>query len=100
MFHQVWGQVVLPGWYNFSYTPVMKTAISIPDPLFEAAEETAKRLRMSRSELYTRALREFLDEQQTAHITERLNQVYEDISLTVDPVLVGLQAASLPTEEW
>jgi len=78
----------------------MKTAISIPDPIFEAAEETAKRLRMSRSELYTRALREFLDEKQTAHITERLNQVYEDISSTLDPVLVRLQAASLPTEEW
>jgi metal-responsive CopG/Arc/MetJ family transcriptional regulator len=78
----------------------MKTAISIPDPIFEEAEEAAKELRMSRSELYTIALREFLQEKQTAHITERLNRVYEEASSTPDPVLVRLQAASLPVEEW
>jgi metal-responsive CopG/Arc/MetJ family transcriptional regulator len=55
---------------------------------------------MSRSEMYTRALREFLDEKQTTHITERLNQVYEEASSVLDPVLVRQQAASLSVEEW
>jgi len=78
----------------------MKTAISIPDPVFEQAEEAAKELKMSRSELYTTALREFLSEKQSAHITERLNQVYEAELSTLDPILVRLQASSLSDEEW
>ena len=38
----------------------MKTAVSVPDPLFRRAERTAKRLGISRSELYARALNDFL----------------------------------------
>jgi hypothetical protein len=38
----------------------MKTAISIPDDVFRAAERAAKRLGMSRSELFSRAAVEFL----------------------------------------
>lgn len=38
----------------------MKTAISIPDDVFREAERAAKRLGMSRSELFTRAAIEFL----------------------------------------
>jgi metal-responsive CopG/Arc/MetJ family transcriptional regulator len=78
----------------------MKTAISIPDPIFEQAEEVAKQLRMSRSELYTTALREFLQERQTAHVIERLNQVYTEESSNLDPMLVRMQVSSLPVEEW
>ena len=78
----------------------MKTAISIPDPIFEQAEEAAKELQMSRSELYTTALREFLSDKQSTHITERLNQVYEAESSGLDPMLVRLQASSQPVEKW
>jgi hypothetical protein len=38
----------------------VKTAVSVPDSLFRRAEKTAKRLGISRSELYARALDEFL----------------------------------------
>lgn len=38
----------------------MKTAISIPDDVFERAERTAARLGWSRSQLYTRAVAAFL----------------------------------------
>ena len=37
----------------------MKTAVTIPDPVFKAAEKLAKRLGVSRSELYARAVAEF-----------------------------------------
>ena len=47
--------------YNFSYTFGMKTAISIPDPIFQAAEEAAARLSMSRSQLYTKAVAAFVE---------------------------------------
>ena len=39
----------------------MKTAISIPDEVFEAADRTAKKLGVSRSELYATAVHEFIE---------------------------------------
>jgi metal-responsive CopG/Arc/MetJ family transcriptional regulator len=50
----------------------MKTAISMPDDLFRRAEAAARRLRVSRSELYAKAIAEFLEGQQGKAITERL----------------------------
>jgi metal-responsive CopG/Arc/MetJ family transcriptional regulator len=54
----------------------MKTAISIPDPLFAAAEAVARQLGLSRSALYARALRRYLLRHQQAGVTERLNTIY------------------------
>lgn len=78
----------------------MKTAISLPDPLFEAIEELAKGLRMSRSELYARALEAFLRSHQKAAITARLNEVYKDQQSELDPVIAAIQSAAIPREEW
>jgi metal-responsive CopG/Arc/MetJ family transcriptional regulator len=39
----------------------MKTAISIPDLLFDEAEKLAQRLGMSRSELYAKALAAYIE---------------------------------------
>jgi metal-responsive CopG/Arc/MetJ family transcriptional regulator len=74
----------------------MKTAISIPDDLFDSAESTARRLGVSRSELYTRALRDYLAEHGAEGITERLNEVYGDGQESgLDPALAELQRRSL-----
>jgi len=80
----------------------MKTAISIPDPLFEAADRLARKLGISRSELIQRAVTMFLAEQSDEAITEALNQVYGEAgeSSGVDPVLEKLQLGSLPEEDW
>ncbi len=80
----------------------MKTAISIPDPLFNAAEELAKRLGISRSEVFQRAVRLFLREHGREGITEALNGVYasQDEGVGVDPVLEYLQGASISKEDW
>ncbi len=80
----------------------MKTAISIPDDLFTVAEDAAQRLGVSRSELYRRALREFLAEHDVRAVTEALDTVYSDRpeESLLDPVLGRLQLASLPDEEW
>ncbi len=79
----------------------MKTAISIPDPLFEAANQMAKRLGVSRSELFQRAIQAFLKEHREAGVTEALNAVYsEEHSGRLDPVLEQLQLASLPQDDW
>lgn len=54
----------------------MKTAISIPDAVFEAAETLAKRLGMARSELYSKAIAEYLERHRAAGVRERLDSVY------------------------
>ena len=93
--------VILDAGYNFGYTFAMKTAISLPDELFEAAERVARRLGLSRSELYQRALAKYLESQNGAAITAELNEVYstQDNS-RLDPVLDKLQRASLVREDW
>jgi metal-responsive CopG/Arc/MetJ family transcriptional regulator len=78
----------------------MKTAISIPNPVFEAAEDLAERLGMSRSELYTTAVRRYVESHQAESITAALNEVYAEIDSSVDPVLNQLQWLALPYEEW
>jgi metal-responsive CopG/Arc/MetJ family transcriptional regulator len=80
----------------------MKTAISIPDALFQAAERVARRLGVSRSELYRRALRTFLGDHREDGVTEKLNEIYDTAgeSAGIDPVLAQLQASSLPRDEW
>jgi metal-responsive CopG/Arc/MetJ family transcriptional regulator len=57
----------------------MKTAISLPDEVFEKAEATAKRLKISRSELYSRALQEFLDTHSPDRLTEAWDAVIEEL---------------------
>ncbi|HEV8244991.1 MAG TPA: ribbon-helix-helix protein, CopG family [Polyangiaceae bacterium] len=56
----------------------MKTAISIPDELFERAEREAKRLRISRSELFARAVREFLGLERDSAIRASYDQAFVD----------------------
>lgn len=78
----------------------MKTAISIPEETFREADALAKRLGMSRSELYVRAVRSYLDTQSRSRVTEKLNAIYEEEDSSLDPALMNLQTASLEQEEW
>ena len=83
------------------YTLSMKTAISIPDDLFQVAERTARRLGLSRSQFYQRAVAHFLEQQTDTHVTEALDEVYgSDRPASLDPLLDRMQRASLPREEW
>jgi hypothetical protein len=54
----------------------VKTAISVPDSLFRRAEKTAKRLGISRSELYARALDEFLANVDGARVKESYDRAF------------------------
>ena len=89
-------------WYNSGYTAFMKTAISIPDKVFEAAEKAARKLGMSRSELYANAVREYIDRYGHEDITRKLNDVYSQpgAESAIDPLLSQLQSATLPRETW
>lgn len=76
----------------------MKTAVSIPDPLFEAADRTARRLRLSRSELYARALERYLAHESDDDVTARLNDVYATESSALDPGLAAAQRRAIAEE--
>jgi hypothetical protein len=74
-------------WYNSGYTEGVKTAVSMPDDLFRMAEATARRLHVSRSELYAKAIAEYLKLQQgmQSHIFAASGET-------------GFRIASRPTE--
>jgi hypothetical protein len=77
----------------------MKVAISVPDPIFSAAERLASRMHVSRSQLYARALEEYLAKRQDSLITDQLNAVHGEPA-RIDPALAAAQIKSLGDETW
>ena len=92
----------LPPRYNRGYTRAMKTAISIPDAIFEEAERLAKIRGWSRSELYSNAVSAYVNSERFLGVREKLDAVYghnvDDSA--VDPLLAKAQARCLPIEKW
>ena len=78
----------------------MKTAISISDDVFQAAEALSKRLGMSRSELYAKAVATFVKSHKRQRVKETLDTIYATEEAHLDPALLALQALALPKEEW
>jgi len=78
----------------------MKTAISIPDDVFEAADRTARKLGVSRSELYATAVHEFIERHRVEDVTARLNEVYASTSSDLDDQLYKMQSRLLAKESW
>jgi predicted transcriptional regulator len=72
----------------------------MPDDLFRLAEAAARRLRVSRSELYANAIAEYLSRQQDDAITERLNEVYSRHPAKLDAGLHHAQVKSLEKDAW
>jgi metal-responsive CopG/Arc/MetJ family transcriptional regulator len=79
----------------------MKTVISIPDPLFHAAEELAKRTQRSRSQLYADALREYLTRQADEVVTEAMNRAVDRLeAASQDSFSRGAGRKALEHSEW
>jgi metal-responsive CopG/Arc/MetJ family transcriptional regulator len=78
----------------------MKTAISIPDEIFSAADALAGRLGVSRSELYATAVAEFLAKHDRSEITARLDRLYATEPSGVDPELRRAQRRMFRRERW
>lgn len=78
----------------------MKVAVSLPDPVFAQAEKLARRLRVTRSHLYAKALEEYLDKRQAAQITQQLNAVYSENTERIDPALAAAQLGAIGHEAW
>ena len=78
----------------------MKTAISIPDKLFLAADKYAKNAGISRSHLYAKAVAKFLEQQLTGQITKQLDDIYSNNSAELSKSLSTMQFSSMEKEEW
>lgn len=64
-----------------SYTPPVKTAVSLPDDLFERAERVAQQLGRSRSALYAEALAAYLESLENEdEVTAALDEVYDGLA--------------------
>ena len=78
----------------------MKAAVSIPDPVFKAADKLAQRLGVSRSRLYSVALQRFVQDHDEEAITAKINEVYANESSTLDPILQSIQTRSVEKRRW
>jgi hypothetical protein len=88
-------------WYDRGDTiRFMKVAISLPDPVFDAAETLAASLNKSRSELYSDALQSFIATHMAHDVTRRLNDVYAEEPSAIDPVYSKAQYRALTREAW
>ena len=82
------------------YTIGMKTAISLPDAVFHAAERQAKRAQKSRSQLYAEALAEYLDRHAPDEVTAAMNQVVDQLDATPDAFVRAAAQSVLARVEW
>ena len=79
----------------------MKTAISVPDDVFEGAERLARREGRSRSEVYSAALREYVARHSPDEVTEALDRVIDDVGgPAVDPFVSAAGKRILEATEW
>jgi metal-responsive CopG/Arc/MetJ family transcriptional regulator len=78
----------------------MKAAVSIPDDVFADAERLAKRLRTSRSQLYSRALREYVSRHAPEDVTDALDQVCAAVDSRDAAVATAAGRRRLRRVEW
>ena len=78
----------------------MKTAISLPDDVFRRAESLAKRLKMSRSELYSRAVRDYVARNAPDAVTDALNKVCAEVDSNPEPFVHRAARRTLEQSEW
>jgi metal-responsive CopG/Arc/MetJ family transcriptional regulator len=78
----------------------MKTAVSIPDKLFQNAERTAKKLGIPRSQLFAKALEEFISNHNKDRITEKLNDLYSKIQISASDVGIEMLRRTTNDDTW
>jgi predicted transcriptional regulator len=78
----------------------MKTAVSVPDEIFEAVERQAQRAKKSRSQIYAEALAEYLARHVPDEVTEAMNDVVDRLLEPVDPFVAAAGRGVLERSEW
>jgi len=78
----------------------MKTAVSIPDDVFEEAERLAQRMKKSRSELYSRAIADYVARPAQDHVTEAMNQACAELGAETNGFVSAASRRVLERTEW
>jgi len=78
----------------------MKTAVSLPDDVFRAAEAHAKRTKKSRSQLYAEAIAEYLARHAPDEVTEAMNEVADRVQESQDAFVSEAGRRLLEQVEW
>jgi len=94
------GLLCLTGPSLGGYTLGMKTAVSIPDEVFEEAERLAAELQTSRSQLYSRALQEFVVRHAPNRLTEAMNRVVDEVGVEIDEFSQRASRRVLEQVDW
>ena len=82
------------------YTFGMKTAVSIPDEVFEKVERLARRAGRSRSEVFSAALSEYVARHAPDEVTEAMNRVCADLGDQRDEFVTAAGRELLENTEW
>jgi metal-responsive CopG/Arc/MetJ family transcriptional regulator len=78
----------------------MKTAVSIPDDVFQDAERLARRAKKSRSQLFSDALREYVARHAPEEVTEAMDRVVAEVGDTTDAFTSAAARHVLDRTEW
>jgi metal-responsive CopG/Arc/MetJ family transcriptional regulator len=78
----------------------MKTAVSIPDDIFEKVERLARRAKKSRSEVFSAALREYVARHSPDEVTESINRVVDRIGDQTDAFVSAAAQRIMEKIEW
>jgi metal-responsive CopG/Arc/MetJ family transcriptional regulator len=78
----------------------MKTAVSIPDDVFDEAERLARRMRKSRSQLFSNALAEYVARHAPDSVTEAMDRVCAEIDPETDAFVSAVSRRILECSEW
>lgn len=78
----------------------MKIAVSVPDDVFEEGERLARRMKRSRSEVYSRALAEFVARHAPDRVTEAMDRALAEIGEPADEVVRAASRRVLKRSDW
>ena len=78
----------------------MKTAVSIPDDVFEGAERLARRTKKSRSKLFSDAIREYVARHAPEEVTEAMDRVCAEVGQPADDFVSLAGRQTLERSEW
>jgi hypothetical protein len=85
---------------RMGYTIGMKTAVSLPDDVFRAAEKHARRAKKSRSQLYAEAISEYLARHTPDEVTEAMNKVIDQLKEPADPFVSAAARRIVKRSQW
>ena len=78
----------------------MKTAVSIPDNVFEEAERLARRTKRSRSQLFSDALKEYVARHAPEEVTDAMDRVCAELGAPADEFVSSAARRVLEQSEW